>query len=313
MGDANPFIEMVVPRLIVVTFVMLAVQATLAVSVDLVSSSLVGSWNSSFADKSPASDGELKCLHQKDHRVKNCPRQVIRECLTQISVKLANGKEIRDHNTCTSCKAGYAFAFIYHKSRAGSCGLFGYVPTVIQARMDHDSRGGPTHSNTVNTKILLSAHLLWHNSISNKTVAEAFDGTMGKYEDGKKVAMVKCRVWKQVSISLRPAASICSRIDRILLWQVIRRGSICSNKKEVECLEICKAVKRLDACDTKNSEGKPADQAHFRKTSNIYKTQKKYCKSNDQKELPVYEHTDCDKSYCKDYGSIACHTAALLE
>merc|ERR1711865_827348 len=293
MGDANSFIEMVVPRLIVVTFVMLAVQATLAVSVDLVSSSWVGSWNSSFADKSPASDGKLDCIGQTGNRVKNCPNQVRRTCLTQITVKrMRDGKEqeIRNHNTCTSCTDGYAFGMIYHKSRAGSCGLFGYVPTVIQARMDHDGRGGPTHSNTVNTKILLSAHLLWHNSISNKTVAEAFDGTMGEYEDGKKVAMVKCRVWKQV---------IC-------------RGSICSNKKEVECLEICKAVKRLNACDTQNSVRKPADQAHY-KTQNIYKLQKKYCNHRNQKDLPVYEHTDCDKSYCKDYGSIACHTAALLE
>jgi len=271
---------------------MLAVQATLAVSVDLVSSSWVGSWNSSFADKSPASDGPLDCIGQTGKRVRNCPNQVGRECLTQITVKLANGKEIRNHNTCTSCKAGYAFAFIYHKSRAGSCGLFGYVPTVIQARMDHDGRGGPTHSNTVNTKILLSAHLLWHNSISNKTVAEAFDGTMGKYEDGKKVAMVKCRVWKQV---------IC-------------RGSICSNKKEVECLEICKVVRVLNSCDTQNKKCKKKRKCKFQETSNIYKTQKTEC--NPEKRdmiLPPFKNTDCDKSYCKDYGSIACHTAALLE
>merc|ERR1711957_657816 len=119
MGDANLFIEMVVPRLIVVTFVMLAVQATLAVSVDLVSSSLVGSWNSSFADKSPASDGKLECIGQTGNRVKNCPNQVIRECLTQITVKrkMRDGKEqeIRNHNTCTSCTDGHAFAMIYHK------------------------------------------------------------------------------------------------------------------------------------------------------------------------------------------------------
>merc|ERR1711957_1159303 len=131
MGDANPFIEMVVPRLIVVTFVMLAVQATLAVSVDLVSSSWVGSWNSSFADESPASDGKLECLHQtgnpadRKSRAYKCPVQVKRECLTQITVKrMRDGKEqeIRNHNTCTSCTDGYAFGMIFHKSRAGACG-----------------------------------------------------------------------------------------------------------------------------------------------------------------------------------------------
>jgi len=295
MGDANPFIEMVVPRLIVVTFVMLAVQATLAVP-------WKGSWNSTCAgglveglvDESPASDGKLYCSGQTGDRVTKCPNQVKRTCLTQISVKrMRDGKleEIRNENTCTSCTDGYAFGLIYHKSRAGSCVTFEYAPKVIIGRLDSNARGGPTHSNTVNTKVLLSAHMLWHASISNTTVAEAFDGTMGVF-GGKKVAMVKCRVWKQV---------VC-------------RGSICSNKKEVECLEICKVVRVLNSCDTQNKKCKKKRKCKFQETSNIYKTQKTEC--NPEKRdmiLPPFKNTDCDKSYCKDYGSIACHTAALLE
>jgi len=271
---------MVVPRLIVVTFVMLAVQATLAVP-------WKGNWNSTCAgglvkglvDESPASDGELKCLHQKGHRVKNCPNQVKRECLTQTIVK-RNGKEIRDHTTCTSCKAGHAFGMIWHKSRAGRCATFEYAPKVMIGRLDHDARGGPTTSNTVSTKVLLSAHLLHHKTISNTTVAEALDGAMGVQHSGDKVAMVKCRVWKQV---------IC-------------RDSICSNKKEVTCYEICKFEAKLNACDT-GGRGR-----------NIAKFQETYCKKERRDMmLPVFAHKKCDKSYCKDYGSIACQSAALLE
>jgi len=280
---------MVVPRLIVVTFVMLAVQATLAVP-------WKGNWNSTCAgglvkglvDESPASDGELKCLHQKGHRVKNCPNQVKRECLTQTIVK-RNGKEIRDHTTCTSCKAGHAFGMIWHKSRAGRCATFEYAPKVMIGRLDHDARGGPTTSNTVSTKVLLSAHLLHHKTISNTTVAEALDGAMGVQHSGDKVAMVKCRVWKQV---------IC-------------RDSICSNKKEVTCYEICKFEAKLNACDTRNRVKKGKC---FKKDSNIYNFQKTYCeKERRDMMLPVFAHKECDKSYCKDYGSIACQSAALLE
>jgi len=295
MGDANSFIEMVVPRLIVVTFVMLAVQATLAVP-------WKGSWNSTCAGglveglvvESPASDGEPKCSGVFETGGAKICGDKVKGCLTQISVKLA-GKETRNENTCTSCKEGYALGMIYHKSRAGSCVTFEYAPKVIIGRLDSNARGGPTHSNTVNTKVLLSAHMLWGDKISNKTVAEAFDGAMA-LKGGKKVAMVKCRVWKQV---------IC-------------RGSICSNKKEVECLEICKLTPEgtpwvLNSCDSQNKKCKKKRKCKFQETSNIYKTQKKYCTHKNDMVLPPLENTECDKSYCKDYGSIACHTAALLE
>jgi len=274
-----------------VTFVMLAVQATLAVP-------WKGSWNSTCAgglveglvDESPASDGEPKCSGVFETGGAKICGDKVKGCLTQISVKLA-GKETRNENTCTSCKEGYALGMIYHKSRAGSCVTFEYAPKVIIGRLDSNARGGPTHSNTVNTKVLLSAHMLWHASISNTTVAEAFDGTMGVF-GGKKVAMVKCRVWKQV---------VC-------------RGSICSNKKEVECLEICKVVRVLNSCDKQNTKCKKKRKCKFQETSNIYKTQKTECKpEKGDMILPPFKNTDCDKSYCKDYGSIACHTAALME
>merc|ERR1712195_465339 len=286
---ANPFIEMVVPRLIVVTFVMLAVQATLAVP-------WKGSWNSTCAGglveglvvESPASDGEPKCSGVFETGGAKICGDKVKGCLTQISVKLA-GKETRNENTCTSCKEGYAFGMIWHKSRAGRCATFEYAPKVTIGRLDHNARGGPTHSNTVSTKVLLSAHLLHQKSISNTTVAEALDGAMGVQHSGAKVAMVKCRVWKQV---------IC-------------RDSICSNKKEVTCYEICKFEAKLNACDTRNRVKKGKC---FKKDSNIYNFQKTYCeKERRDMMLPVFAHKECDKSYCKDYGSIACQSAALLE
>jgi hypothetical protein len=170
----------------------------------------VGAFNSTHADEKPCSDGKLWCTKAAD------TKYVKKHCNTQVSVTRW-GKVERDLSTCTSCKVGYAFQFIHHKSRAGQCKPYRRVSQVWTARLNRDANASPHDRNTISTKTILARNTL--------NIALLRGNARKYYEKAKGLSgmgVTECAFRKE---------TVCHE-----------RGSrmICRVKKQIHCLRVCK-------------------------------------------------------------------------
>jgi len=193
----------------------------------------VGAYNSTHADQYPRND--LK-PGQKPYTYTKGPCRVCghKHCLTQIEVKLNGGKITkRGATTCTSCKPGFAFAFIYHKSRAGICQPYLSTSTVFLGALNADSLAGAEDKALVATKMLKAAQGLQISKL-NREAQQHFSLAQRRHTKGWTKDWVRpiCLVRKE---------TICSALHR-------SKQTACKVRKSIICDKVCRYNRRCRRC-----------------------------------------------------------------
>lgn len=173
-----------------------------------------GAFNESHADAAPHSDGQVNT-------------QALKSCLTQVNVRRKQKKTYRGNRSCTSCKPGFMFVMMWHKSRAGMCAWPKLNAQTYTTELDRDAGGAsPTDNNIVNTKLLRKYHHLFIWRIKDQKIKKHFwpaTGAKGTPSQGSAVAI--CHFRKE---------SVCrERKDG--------SGKMkCLVRKNVQCIAVCK-------------------------------------------------------------------------
>lgn len=137
-----------------------------------------GSFSDTKADRSPRSDGPVQ-------------PHLRRKCLSQITVTYKWGltgiKKWRGSNTCTSCKRGFAFVMLWHKSRAGLCQPYQRTSRITMVPLDDNVSGaGDDEQNTLTTKWVRAMRRL-HISKLKRKARTHFKKAQGYFGSGVSV------------------------------------------------------------------------------------------------------------------------------
>jgi len=187
-----------------------------------------GSWNSTCATNTSFQD----------------PASNQEGCITGIPKKQVRRRTHLDHGCCcTSCKPGYTFKLVNHKSMVGTCREDTKPVKVYCSELDKNSGNKPAGGlqNVMCTKLGAQRQSVYVPAIQDPTIRQAMSTVKGK--DSKAVA--NCRLWKQ---------TICREVD-VPVGEDPRQD--CKVMKEVKCLEVCKleANEEVSNCQKELCEG----------------------------------------------------------